>query len=137
MKARVLVVEDNPGDVELLRMALREAEIDCELTVIEDGGDALRYLLALGEHSDAPVPDVAILDLNVPKIDGLEILEAMRASPRSAQIPVAVLSSSSSLRDRAKMQSFGANLYITKPSDLDEYLRIGFQLKTLLASPSN
>lgn len=132
-KAHILVVEDNPGDVDLLRMALEAAEVDCRLTVIEDGGDAMAFLLGEGQYVDAPVPDLAILDLNVPKSDGLEIVEAMRAAPRSANVRVAVLSSSSSPRERARIDAFGVALYITKPSDLDEYLKIGSILKAVLA----
>lgn len=132
-KAHILVVEDNPGDVDLLRMALETAEVDCTLTIIEDGGDAIAFLLGQETYQNAPVPDLAILDLNVPKSDGLEILEAMRAAPRSAHVVVAVLSSSSSPRERARIDACGVALYLTKPSDLDEYLRIGSRLKELLA----
>jgi two-component system response regulator len=132
-KACILLVEDNPGDVDLLRMALETAAVDCTLTVIEDGGEAMAFLLGQGEHVDAPIPDLAILDLNIPKSDGIEILEAIRTNPRSAGVLVAVLSSSSSPRERARIHNFGVGLYITKPSDLDEYLKIGSTLKTLLA----
>ena len=131
-RTQVLVVEDNPADVELLRWALDGANVQCDLTVIEDGGEALAFMQQRGKYTGSPRPDLAILDLNLPKYDGLEILEAMRANKAFAGVTVAVLSSSSSPRDRAKMEAFNIGRYITKPPDLDEYLQIGFILKDLL-----
>ena len=136
MKPQVLVVEDNPADVELLRWALDSAAVDCELTVIDDGGEALAFVQQRGKYFASTVPDLAILDLNLPRYDGVEILEAMRASRVFASVPVAVLSSSSSPRDRARMEAFNIGRYITKPPDLDEYLRIGLIVKELLAEQS-
>jgi len=136
MKTQVLVVEDNPADVELLRWALDSAAVECELTVIEDGGEALAFVQQRGKYLGSTAPDLAILDLNMPKYDGMEILEAMRASQVFASVPVAVLSSSSSPRDRARMEAFNIGRYITKPPDLDEYLRIGLIVKELLAEQS-
>jgi CheY-like chemotaxis protein len=136
MKSQVLVVEDNPADVELLRWALDSAAVECELTVIEDGGEALAFVQQRGKYLGSTAPDLAILDLNMPKYDGMEILEAMRASQVFASVPVAVLSSSSSPRDRARMEAFNIGRYITKPPDLDEYLRIGLIVKELLAEQS-
>jgi len=127
----ILVVEDNPADVDLLRMALSAAELDCNLTVIDDGGDALALVR---QHMDGnEVPDLAILDLNLPKCDGLEVLEAMRSNPQLTEVPVAILSSSSSPRERLRMQAFRVGRYITKPPDVDEFLRIGSIFKELLA----
>ena len=83
-------------------------------------------------QAGASIPDLAVLDLNLPKIGGLEILEAMRASRAFAGIPVAILSSTSSPRERAKIDAFGVDRFITKPLDLEEFLRIGVTLKTLL-----
>jgi chemotaxis family two-component system response regulator Rcp1 len=131
-KFHLLVVEDNPGDIALLRLALEDAQLDCELTLIDDGSDALAFIERRGKYADLPAPDLAILDLNVPKCDGLEILEAMRANRAFADVPVAVLSSSSSPRDRAQMEVFRIGRYITKPPDLDEYLKIGQIVKELL-----
>jgi len=132
-RSQVLVVEDNPADVELLRWALDGAAVDCDLTVIDDGGEALAFVQQRGKYFASTAPDLAILDLNMPKYDGMEILEAMRASKVFAAVPVAVLSSSSSPRDRARMEAYNIGRYITKPPDLDEYLRIGFIVKELLA----
>lgn len=131
-KVHVFVVEDNPADVLLLRMALQHAELDCELTVIDDGREALDFVRQRGQYASAPAPDLAVLDLNIPKNDGLEILEAMRADRAFAEVPVAILSSSSSPRDRAKMEPFRIGRFIAKPPDLDEYLKIGLILKELL-----
>jgi CheY-like chemotaxis protein len=135
-KSQVLVVEDNPADVELLRWALDSAEVEYDLTVIDDGGEALAFVQQRGKYFASTAPDLAILDLNLPKYDGMEILEAMRASRIFAGVPVAVLSSSSSPRDRAKMEAYNIGRYITKPPDLDEYLRIGLIVKELLAEQS-
>jgi CheY-like chemotaxis protein len=133
MIARILLVEDNPGDVELLRLALKKAELECELTVLDDGDEALSLVRQQGQYAAARVPDLVVLDLNVPKYDGAEILEALRANPAFAEVKVAVLSSSSSPRERANLEKFHISRYITKPLDLDEFLRIGEVLKALLA----
>lgn len=127
----LFVLEDNPGDIALLRMALEGAGLDCDLTVIGDGSEALAFIASHGSGAGT-APDLAILDLNVPKCHGLEILAAIRADPVFAELPVAVLSSSSSPRDRAQMEIFRIVRYITKPPDLDEYLKIGHIVKELL-----
>ena len=132
-KTRLLVIEDNPADVDLLRRALAAAALDCQLTVIDDGADALS-LFRLGSATSwaSPAPDLAIVDLNLPKHSGLEIIEQMRANPKFAEVPVVVLSSSSSPRDRAKMEGFRVRRYIVKPADLEEFMRIGWQIRELL-----
>ncbi len=132
-KARILLVEDNPGDVELFRLALKKARLDCELTVLDDGADALALVRQQGKYIDVPVPDLVVLDLNVPKYDGVEILEAMRANPAFGDVRVTILSSSSSPRERDRIDKFRISRYITKPLDLDEFLKIGAILKELLA----
>jgi len=132
VKIRILVVEDNPADVMLLRWALETAELDFELTVIDDGGDALAFVQQRGEYADAVAPDLAILDLNLPRNDGLEILQAIRASQAFTDLTVAILSSSSSPRERAKIDAFRVGRYIAKPTDLNEFLKIGFIVKDLL-----
>src|SRR6266700_5710060 len=90
-KVQVLLVEDNPADVELLRMALKNAGVDCELTVLEDGAEALALVRQRENDARASIPDLAVLDLNLPKIGGLEVLEAMRASRAFAGTRVAIL----------------------------------------------
>ncbi|HEY2017681.1 MAG TPA: response regulator [Bryobacteraceae bacterium] len=132
-EVHILLIEDNPADVELLRRAFIAAHLDCSLTVLEDGAEALAFLRRLETQPGEPSPDLTVLDLNLPKNDGVEVLQAMRASRSFAAAPVAVLSSSASSRERARIEQFGIGRYITKPADLDEFLRIGFILKELLA----
>lgn len=132
-KVHILLIEDNPADVDLLRRAFRSAQLDCELTVLEDGAEALALIRRLEMHGGEPAPDLAVLDLNLPKNDGIEVLQAMRATSVFAHVPVAILSSSASSRERARIEQFGIGRYITKPPDLDEFLRIGFTLQELLA----
>ena len=109
-KVRILIVEDNPGDVELIRMALCHAGLDSEITVIDDGERALAFFQQQQNWTNGQPPDLVLLDLNLPKSGGLEILEAMRANPSFAAAKVAVLSSSSSSRDRTKIASFNVDL---------------------------
>jgi len=131
-KVHILIIEDNPADVELLRRALASAQLDYELTLLEDGAEALAFLRRLQTDKDERSPDLTVLDLNLPKNDGVEVLQAMRANRAFGAAPVAVLSSSASTRERARIEQFGIGRYITKPADLDEFLNIGFILKELL-----
>jgi chemotaxis family two-component system response regulator Rcp1 len=131
-KFHILIIEDNPGDVELIRMALERAELDCEMEVIDDGERAMALVQGRQDRAPAHSPDLVLLDLNLPKHSGLEILEAMRANQAFATAPVAVLSSSSSRRDRARIEAFNIELYITKPADLEEFLKIAPILRDLL-----
>ena len=131
-KIQILLIEDNPADVELLRRSFVAAQLDCSLTVLEDGAEALAFVRRLEKQPGEPSPDLIVLDLNIPKNDGVEVLQALRASSAFAEVPVAVLSSSASPRDRAKIEQFRIGRYITKPADLDQFLRIGVILKELL-----
>ncbi len=131
-KARLLVIEDNPADVELLRRALADAGLDCQLTVVADGADALALFRPGATLAVHPATDLAIVDLNLPKHGGMEIIEQMRANPKYAQLPVVILSSSSAPRDRATIDRFQVRRYIVKPSDLDEFMKIGWQIRELL-----
>ncbi len=132
-KVRILLIEDNPADVDLLRRAFRSAQLEYELTLLEDGAEALAFVRRLETGGGEPTPDLAVVDLNLPKNDGVEVLEAMRGTSAFADVPVAVLSSAASSRERARIEPYGIGRYITKPPDLDEFLRIGFILKELLA----
>jgi two-component system, chemotaxis family, response regulator Rcp1 len=131
-KAHILLLEDNPGDVDLLRRALRSAELDCELTVLEDGAEALAFVRQQGKYASASTPDLAVLDLNLPKNDGLEVLEAMRASPLFAAVPVAILSSSASPHEQAKLQAFRIGRFITKPPRLRRVLENRVHLEIIV-----
>jgi CheY-like chemotaxis protein len=133
-KTRILVVEDNPSDVVLLRWALANAELDCELIVMEDGGEALAFVQQGGKDTVISMPDLAILDLNLPSYDGLEILQAMRASRIFKDLNVAILSSATSPGKRTKLDALGIARYIEKPFDLNGILEIGFVVKDLLES---
>jgi len=125
---RILLIEDNPADVDLLRRAFRSAQLDCELILMEDGAEAMAFV------REGTAPDLVVLDLNLPKNDGIEVLQAMRASRNFAEVPVAILSSSASPRERARLEHFHVGRYITKPPDLDEFLQIGTTLKSYLGA---
>jgi CheY-like chemotaxis protein len=132
-KFRIFLAEDNSGDIELLRIALKTAGVDCDLLVVPDGREALDFVRQQGKYSNHPRPDLAVLDLNLPKNDGLEVLEALRANQAFEGMPVVILSSSSAPQEIAKMLSLRVDKFIPKPADLDQYLRIGTTLKELLA----
>jgi CheY-like chemotaxis protein len=132
-KPHILVIEDNPSDVVLLRYALNGAGLDYQLTVIDDGGDALALFRQGGSPGQSLVPELAIIDLNLPKHGGLEILEQMRANRTFAEVPVVILSSSSSPHERAEIEKFRIVRYIVKPVELEEFLKIGWLIKELLA----
>lgn len=132
MSAHILIVEDNPGDVELLRMAFRRAQLECELMVIGDGQKALAYVQRRAGRESGSMPDLTILDLNIPKNDGLEILEAIRASDEFQGVPVVVLTSSGSPRDAARVQELGATRHLIKPMDLEGFMEVGKIVKGVL-----
>jgi CheY-like chemotaxis protein len=128
--ARILIVEDHAPDVYLVKEALRSSGVAFELTQINDGNAARVYLI---EVTSGSVPDLIFLDINIPKADGLEILRMIRTRPHLAQVPVAILTSSSSPEDKERAYRFGANLYITKPTGLSEFLSaVGGAAKQLL-----
>jgi CheY-like chemotaxis protein len=131
-RKRILVIEDNPADIELLQLALDDARLQYVLIVIDDGAEALRFFRQEGKYANSAVPDLAILDLNLPKHDGIEIMAAVRANSAFAELPVAVLSSSSSPRDRSKLLSFGRVRYFTKPTDLEQYGELAQTIRGLL-----
>jgi len=125
-------IEDNPADVELLRLALNEAKLDCDLTVLEDGFEAQTFIRKQGEYLARAVPDLIVMDLHLAGASGEEVLRVMRSNRDFADVPVVILTSEfSSLSNRA-MDQFQISLYITKPSDLDDFLKIGMVLKKLL-----
>jgi CheY-like chemotaxis protein len=109
-------------------MALNNAQMTYEMTVITDGAEALAEFRKIVAGGSA-LPDVVILDLNLPKYDGLEILEMVRSNPGFGEVPIAILSSSSSPREQSRIQGYSRVKYMTKPSDLDQYLAIGPSLR--------
>ena len=132
-KSQIVLVEDNPADVELLRLALEYVHLNYDLTVISDGGEAIAFFEKEGKYSDVATPDLAILDLNLPKYGGLEVLAAMRRNPAFDAVAVTVLSSSSWQREQGRLTGLTARQFITKPSDLDRYLEIGHVVKQILS----
>lgn len=120
----ILLVEDNPGDVRLTRVALRENKINNNLHVAIDGVDALAFLRKEGEYAGTPNPDIILLDLNLPRKDGREVLAEIKADRRLRRIPVVVLTTSDSEQDVATSYDLHANCYITKPVDLNQFLSV-------------
>lgn len=117
----ILLVDDNPGDIELTKSALRDAKIMNAVHVAEDGEEALAYLKRQQEYREAPRPDLIFLDLNMPKVDGYEVLAQMKADPELRRIPVIVMSSSGAESDLARAYDAQIAAYLIKPSDLDKY----------------
>ena len=120
----ILLVEDNPGDVELTREALDDAKVANRLHVVDDGADAVEFLFQRGKFANAPRPDIILLDLNLPKKDGRQVLSEIKANADLAQIPVVVLTTSQAEEDILRAYQLHANCYITKPVDFNQFLRI-------------
>jgi chemotaxis family two-component system response regulator Rcp1 len=120
----ILLVEDNPGDVRLTREALAEAKVRNNLAVANDGVDALAYLRRESPHENATRPDLVLLDLNLPRKDGREVLAEIKADPVLRRLPVVVLTTSTAEQDILESYNLYANCYITKPVDLDQFLGI-------------
>lgn len=120
----ILLVEDNPGDVRLTVEALKEAKVINHLTVLKDGVDALAFLRRQAPYSTAPRPHLMLLDLNLPRMDGREVLAAIKADESLKHIPVVVLTTSQDEQDVLKSYNLHANCYISKPVDLDQFVRV-------------
>lgn len=120
----ILLVEDNPGDVRLTEEALTEGKIYNRLHLAPDGVEALAFLRREGRYEAAPRPDFILLDLNLPKKDGREVLEEIKNDPDLKRIPVMVLTTSHAEQDILKSYNLHANCYITKPVDLDQFIKI-------------
>lgn len=119
--ARILLVEDDPGDALITRESLADAPVACDLAVVDDGAMALDYLHKRGEFSEAQTPHLVLLDLNLPKVSGHEVLAELKADPALASIPVVVLSTSSADDDVIATYSLHGNAHITKPVDFEDY----------------
>jgi CheY-like chemotaxis protein len=121
----ILLVEDNPGDVRLTREALREGKVHNNLYIAKDGVEALAFLRREGaEFADAVRPDLILLDLNLPRKDGREVLEEIKADPSLRHIPVVVLTSSEAEQDIVRAYDLHANCYVSKPVDLDQFITV-------------
>lgn len=120
----VLMVEDNEADVRLTREALRTSKVQTQLHVVEDGVEAMAFLRQEEPFSQAPRPDLVLLDLNLPYKDGREVLREIREDPGLRPLPVVMLTSSQAEEDVIKAYNLNVNCYITKPLDLDQFIRV-------------
>ena len=120
----VLLVEDNPGDVRLAQESLKEVGMPINLNVAVDGVEAIEFLRRRGPHATAPRPDLILLDLNLPKKDGLAVLSDLKADDELRRIPVVVLTTSKSEDDIRRSYDLKANCYVTKPPDLDRFVSV-------------
>ncbi len=120
----ILLVEDNPGDIRLTREALRESKLHNNLSVVEDGVEAMAFLRREGDYTHAARPDIILLDLNLPRKDGREVLEEIKQDEELKRIPVVVLTTSDAEMDIIATYNLHANCYITKPVDLNQFIRI-------------
>jgi len=120
----ILLVEDNPGDIRLTQEGLKETKMLNNLHVAMDGVEALDFLLKRGKHTNATRPDLILLDLNLPKIDGRELLKQIKTDENLKRIPVVILTSSRAEEDIIKTYNLHANCYITKPVDFNQFLHV-------------
>ncbi|MFH1702437.1 MAG: response regulator [Nitrospirota bacterium] len=120
----ILLVEDSPGDVRLTQEVLKEAKVLNQLHVVGDGAEAMTFLRREGKYTNSPRPDLILLDLNLPKKDGREVLGEIKSDENLRRIPVVILTISKSEEDVFKSYDLHANCYITKPVDLDQFLKV-------------
>lgn len=125
-----LLAEDNPGDVRLTKEALRESKISNNLNVVPDGVEAMAFLRREGKYADAPRPDVILLDLNLPKKDGREVLAEVKADLNLRLIPVVIITSSEAEQDVLRTYELHANCYVTKPVDLEQFIKVIQSIET-------
>jgi len=125
----LMLVEDSPADVRLAQEVFRDAGFRHRLHVARDGEQALRMLRREGEHARLPLPDLVLLDLNLPRRDGREVLREVKADPRLRQIPVLILSTSKAERDVVECYQSHANAYLVKPVDLEEFERLASMIR--------
>ena len=124
----VLLVEDDPGDVLLIREAFEDNKVHNRLHVVSDGVEAIDFLRKQGENGQAPTPNLILLDLNLPRMDGREVLQALKADADLRSIPVVVLTTSEAEEDVVRSYSLHANAYVTKPVDFDRFIEVVRQI---------
>jgi chemotaxis family two-component system response regulator Rcp1 len=124
LPAEILLVEDNPGDIRLLQEAFKEGGLTCKLNITRDGEQAMAYLHQEGSYAHSPRPVLILLDLNLPRMDGREVLAEIKKESRLCRIPVVVLSTSTSHEDVQKAYELRANCYLPKPGDLDSLVHL-------------
>jgi two-component system, chemotaxis family, response regulator Rcp1 len=125
----ILLVEDNPGDIRLVQEALKDAKLLNPLHVVADGERALMFVRREGEYSDAPRPDLILLDLRLPGLSGLEVLERLKSDPKFCRIPVVVLTTSDADRDVTQAYNLSANCFVTKPVDFEQFTKVVQQIE--------
>lgn len=131
---QILLVEDSPGDVRLTQEVLHDAKIANDLHVVGDGESAMAFLRQTGEFADGPQPDLVLLDLNLPRKDGREVLAEMSEDEELHRIPVIVLTTSAAEQDILRSYQLSANAYITKPIDLNEFITVVRSIETFWLS---
>jgi CheY-like chemotaxis protein len=131
---QILLVEDSPGDVRLTQEVMRDAKIANDLHVVDDGESAMAFLRQTGDYADHPRPDLVLLDLNLPRKDGREVLAEMSEDEDLRTVPVIVLTTSSAEQDILRSYQLSANAYITKPIDLDEFITVVRSIETFWLS---
>jgi CheY-like chemotaxis protein len=131
---QILLVEDSPGDVRLTQEVLRDARIANDLHVVGDGEQAMAFLRRQGEYASQPRPDLVLLDLNLPRKDGREVLADINADPELKAVPVIVLTTSEAEQDILRSYQLAANAYITKPIDLNEFIAVVRSIETFWLS---
>jgi CheY-like chemotaxis protein len=130
----VLLVEDDPGDVLMTQEAFEEHKVRNNLAVVNDGAEALAYLRQEGQYADAARPDLVLLDLNLPRRDGREVLAEIKSDPELRQIPVVVLTTSQADEDIARSYQLHANAYVTKPVDFERFITVVRQIDEFFVS---
>lgn len=128
--AEFLLVEDNPGDVRLTREALIESKVSNNLSVVGDGQEAMAFLRREGKYADALRPDIILLDLNLPKKDGREVLAEIKSDPLLKRIPVVIITSSEAEQDVLRTYDLHVNCYVNKPVDLDQFVKVVQSVET-------
>ncbi len=129
----IFLAEDSQADVFLVRQALRKYNINHELHIARDGEQALKFVARMGKPGGAPCPDLILLDLNLPKADGPQVLSEFRQHPECAGTPVIVVTSSDAPKDRARVNQLGIDRYFLKPLDLDAFLQLGAVVREVVA----
>ncbi len=130
----ILLVEDDPGDVVMTREAFQDYKIRNQLHVVNDGSEAMAFLRQQGEFAGRPRPDLVLLDLNLPRMDGREVLQAIKSDPDLASIPVVVLTTSENEDDVLRSYSLHANAYVTKPVDFESFIQVVRQIDEFFVS---
>jgi len=130
----IVLAEDNPADVGLVRRALREHAIQCDLRVISDGEEVVSFITGLDRDSDLPCPDLLLLDMHLPKRDGNEVLRHLRASERCGRTPVVVFTSSDPAWEQQSADGNAATHYFQKPSSLEKFMQLGRVIKEVIGS---